>query len=175
MQTDHLFAIAGGLAAHAVYKRREPLPSTFLASLPLVFLAAASYALTQLHHSTIDTAVYAVQLLSLYLASLATSIAVYRLSPLHPLSRIPGPPLACLTQWYTTYYVARGTTRFKIKALHDHYGDLVRIGPNELSVRRADAILQITGAKSWIKGLSCTLFRVRSLLDEGPHSQAQTT
>ena len=47
-----------------------------------------------------------------------------------------------------------GQTRHDLQRLHVKYGDVVRIGPNEVSVSYAGAITQIHGAKSWIKGKS---------------------
>ena len=44
---------------------------------------------------------------------------------LSPVAKIPGPRLAALTYWYETYYdvIKPGQYVFKIKELHDHYGE----------------------------------------------------
>lgn len=67
-------------------------------------------------------------------------LIVYRLW-LHPLARFPGPRLAAATQWYEAYYelVYKGGARYagKVRQLHDIYGPVVRINPEELSVRDA--------------------------------------
>ena len=53
----------------------------------------------------------------------------------HPLSQFPGPKLAALTRWYTAWYdiVKPGTLLKHINSLHEIYGDVIRIGPNEVS------------------------------------------
>ncbi|KAI1266611.1 cytochrome P450 [Xylariaceae sp. FL1019] len=55
---------------------------------------------------------------------------------LSPLARVPGPKLAALTYWYECYYdiVKPAQYAFKIKALHERYGPVVRIGPNDVSI-----------------------------------------
>ncbi|GKZ75835.1 hypothetical protein AnigIFM56816_003291 [Aspergillus niger] len=63
------------------------------------------------------------------------SIAVYRLH-LSPLAIFPGPKLAALTGWYEFYfdYWKEGKYIFEIERLHQVYGPIVRINPEELSI-----------------------------------------
>ncbi|OTB00292.1 hypothetical protein M426DRAFT_267883 [Hypoxylon sp. CI-4A] len=58
---------------------------------------------------------------------------VYRLF-LHPLAGFPGPKLAAATLWYEFYYdgIKPGRYTFKIGELHEKYGPIVRISPEEL-------------------------------------------
>lgn len=60
----------------------------------------------------------------------------YRLY-LHPLSSFPGPRLAAFTRGYAFYFdvVRHGAFLRQKNVLHDMYGDVVRVGPNELSFR----------------------------------------
>ncbi|KAK7513236.1 cytochrome P450 [Phyllosticta citriasiana] len=62
---------------------------------------------------------------------------------LSPLKKYPGPFLARLTKFYTTYLQLKN-----IKRLHKEYGDIVRTGPRELSILNPSAIPLIYGAKS---------------------------
>ncbi|EKM54289.1 uncharacterized protein PHACADRAFT_196722 [Phanerochaete carnosa HHB-10118-sp] len=78
--------------------------------------------------------------------------ALYRLSPIHPLAKYPGPTFGKLSKIYVAYLVARGDLYRAIKDWHERYGDVVRIGPNELSFRRVDAVQPIYGAKTMPKG-----------------------
>jgi hypothetical protein len=61
------------------------------------------------------------------------TFVVHRLY-LHPLARFPGPKLAALTRYYTAWFdvVKTGTYLRHANTLHDIYGDVIRIGPNEV-------------------------------------------
>ncbi|KAI5862015.1 putative cytochrome P450 [Durotheca rogersii] len=64
-------------------------------------------------------------------------LAVYRLF-FSPIAKFPGPKLAALTTLYEAYYdlisKGGGQTAFRIKSLHEKYGPIVRVGPNELHI-----------------------------------------
>ncbi|KAH6881768.1 cytochrome P450 [Alternaria rosae] len=55
----------------------------------------------------------------------------------HPLSRFPGPRIAAATSWYEGYYeiVHKGQYSRQISKLHDVYGPIVRVTPDELHIR----------------------------------------
>lgn len=81
----------------------------------------------------------------------ASSLAIYRLY-LSPLSSIPGPKLAALTYWYEFYFDGYlvGQYLFKIKALHEKYGPIVRINPHHVHINDAsfyDTIYAAGGTK----------------------------
>ncbi|KAN0137403.1 Cytochrome P450 [Lactarius tabidus] len=60
---------------------------------------------------------------------------IYRLSPFHPLAKYPGPAIAKTTKLWAAYLSATGDMHRYYKSLHEYYGDVVRVGPNELSIR----------------------------------------
>lgn len=70
--------------------------------------------------------------------ALLLAVAVYRLF-LHPLSRIPGPPLAAVTNCWLAYHVRNGRMLQLGKTLHTKYGPAVRVGPNEVWFNTKDA------------------------------------
>lgn len=74
-----------------------------------------------------------------------TSIAIYRLF-FHPLKEYPGPFLAKLTKWYGFYLTTFGRNHIIFPELHEEYGDVVRVGPNELSFTRPEAVKFIHGS-----------------------------
>jgi hypothetical protein len=82
-----------------------------------------------------------------FFLTLLSSLAVYRLY-LHPLRRFPGPTSAALSKIKLAPLVAEGHTPDWIEQQHDKYGDFVRVGPNELSVRDLSAVQQILGASN---------------------------
>ncbi|KAK6084894.1 trichodiene oxygenase [Seiridium cupressi] len=60
--------------------------------------------------------------------------ALYNVSPLHPLSHIPGPKVAAATFLYEGWYdlIQGGRYTREIKRMHELYGPVVRINPEEL-------------------------------------------
>ncbi|KAF2137173.1 uncharacterized protein K452DRAFT_291838 [Aplosporella prunicola CBS 121167] len=54
----------------------------------------------------------------------------------HPLSKFPGPRLAAATYWYETYHDVwhKGDYTSQIGRLHEKYGPIIRINPDELHV-----------------------------------------
>ncbi|KAL5050939.1 hypothetical protein BDW71DRAFT_215080 [Aspergillus fruticulosus] len=72
----------------------------------------------------------------------------------HPLARFPGPPLAALTRFYRAYIDISLNHSFvhHLGELHGKYGDVIRIGPNELHFRSPAAYLEIfSPANRWDK------------------------
>jgi hypothetical protein len=58
-------------------------------------------------------------------------VIFYRLF-LHPLSRVPGPRLAAISNIWHAYYARNGRMLELGKNLHKKYGPVVRVGPNEV-------------------------------------------
>jgi hypothetical protein len=58
----------------------------------------------------------------------------------HPLSNFPGPKICAATRLYEFWWdaVERGRFWSRIPLLHDEYGPIVRIGPNELHIRDSE-------------------------------------
>ncbi|KAG9624400.1 putative P450 monooxygenase, partial [Aureobasidium melanogenum] len=65
---------------------------------------------------------------------------------LDPKSKIPGPKLFALTKWRLALEDFKGTRTREIHALHERYGPIVRIGPNEIHCNSLNALRTIYGA-----------------------------
>ncbi|KAF9889442.1 hypothetical protein FE257_007344 [Aspergillus nanangensis] len=66
----------------------------------------------------------------------------------HPLSRYPGPFWASVSRVWTVLHVYRGEAETEQRKLHERYGPVVRIAPNELAISDPHAIKTIYGINS---------------------------
>ncbi|KAF9875010.1 trichodiene oxygenase [Colletotrichum karsti] len=59
---------------------------------------------------------------------------IYNVSPFHPLSKFPGPKIAAASYLYEFWFdmIKGGRYTMKIKEMHEIYGPIVRISPDEL-------------------------------------------
>lgn len=84
--------------------------------------------------------------------ALTTSVLLYLLYRLNLFYRflqaIPGPKLYALTKWRLAHDDWTGIRTRRIHALHQHYGPIIRVGPNELSFCSLSALKTIYGAGS---------------------------
>ncbi|KAJ9227002.1 hypothetical protein DTO271D3_8144 [Paecilomyces variotii] len=62
---------------------------------------------------------------------------------LHPLSKVPGPWLATVSRTWYMLQIIRGDMEKTQRRLHEKYGPLIRIGPNEVACASPDAIKKI--------------------------------
>ena len=78
-------------------------------------------------------------------------LALYNIL-LNPLALFPGPwYAACSPLWYVVS-LFKGTLAFDVQRLHETYGDVVRISPNELSYRQFEAWKDIYGPRDELPG-----------------------
>jgi len=153
-----LISGTAGLLAHQFFKRVEPDSFSF-AGFTLAWTMAVAYAArTYLSATGLSIAGYVLASLFVLNTTLATSIVIYRLSPWHPLAKYPGPALAKVSKLYMWREARRGMTGYTQAALHKEYNsDIVRVGPNWISIRSVDAIPVVyggsksTGRTPWIK------------------------
>ncbi|KAK4443567.1 cytochrome P450 4A10 [Podospora aff. communis PSN243] len=73
----------------------------------------------------------------------------------HPLARIPGPMLAKCTSLWLHYHTYVGTECTAIRRLHEQFGPVVRVAPNEVDISDGDAIAPVYGAKSDLVKSAC--------------------
>lgn len=64
---------------------------------------------------------------------------------LHPLRHVPGPSLAKVTELWRTRRYMLGNWHQDILDLHNRYGPVVRISPNEVSIVDRDALVTVFG------------------------------
>jgi hypothetical protein len=132
-----------GLLSHVLYNRNEPRVKTFfsnLIGLSCLWAVFIEYLSSSYVYTTVQTTLF----LTIHLAVLSLSIASYRLF-FHPLRQFPGPWGAKLTKWVDFYHTAPGKRHEWIPALHTKFGDIVRIGPNELSFSNPGSVKFLHG------------------------------
>uniref|UniRef100_A0A0W0F2Y0 Cytochrome p450 n=1 Tax=Moniliophthora roreri TaxID=221103 RepID=A0A0W0F2Y0_MONRR len=137
-----LVVSATGVITYLVFKRTETIKTTHL----LILLCIVP-SLLSLNLSFSPTFVF-----TIYLFTILLCTAIYRLSPWHPLAVYPGPFLCKLTKFRGAYEAQTGKQHLWYKTLHERYGDVVRIGPNELSFISSDALAPVLGQNGLPKG-----------------------
>ncbi|OBZ79546.1 hypothetical protein A0H81_01401 [Grifola frondosa] len=146
---DALLAVGvSALATHIIFKRYEPnhIPTH------IFLLLVPPSVLSILFPSNFSVSFALLVSFATYLSSLILSIVAYRLSPLHPLAQYPGPLLHKVSKLWMARITRTGKRHLYLQALHQHYGDIVRIGPNEVSICNVSAILPLMGTTGLPKG-----------------------
>ncbi|ETS81741.1 hypothetical protein PFICI_06743 [Pestalotiopsis fici W106-1] len=151
--TAQLAAVAIGILLHLfVFRIGEwDLATTSLIvsffGLQLIPAAALSYLVSD-HVSFTESQIIISRLAFLALGGIFSSMLVYR-AFFHRLSKFPGPFLARLSNFYVTSLSAKDLHLYEeVQDLHRKYGDIVRLGPSELSITNKHALAAIHGAQS---------------------------
>ncbi|KAI0043483.1 cytochrome P450 [Auriscalpium vulgare] len=69
-----------------------------------------------------------------------------------PRSKYPGPAIGKVSKLWTSLIYSRGKAHLYYQRLHERYGDVIRVGPNELSFRDVAAIQSLMGSNGLPKG-----------------------
>jgi hypothetical protein len=129
--TTLTIAFAAGVLLHAtVFAKHFELDrhaSSILIS-AFVLFAATVIAIANLENLPWDLSVISACAMSVFfLGGLLGSMTVYRLL-LHPLRSFPGPKVARVSSlWVVKQNIPRLNLYVRLRSLHDHYGDFVRI------------------------------------------------
>lgn len=145
------FSVTCALLAHALYNRYEFDSVKVLPHLLLLVILPLIPGFFISHHSTSVLQSHIFSYLIFYF-TLFTSIILYRISPLHPLSSYPGPFLARISKLWGAWHASKGKDHLLFKQMHDKYGPYVRTGPNELSILDVEVIPEILGVNGMPRG-----------------------
>jgi hypothetical protein len=128
MLAIQLPAVAGLVAHWGIFIRGEWHLRTRLIVSVHLGLAIASFWILRYNASQFAEALWGLFLVaSCYLATLFTSMSIYRLF-LHPLSRFPGPKAAAISKLWHVYRSRNSTNFLVMDDMHKRYGTLVRTG-----------------------------------------------
>lgn len=86
----------------------------------------------------------------IFVLSYVVGLVIYRLK-FHPLAKYPGPWLAKVTELYPLYHSIIGDRHITFWRLHKKHGDIVRYGPNQISVNTSTGLKEIYGHKANVK------------------------
>jgi hypothetical protein len=133
-------SVAGGLVAHLALSRIHEVPThtfvgTYLSTNVLLF--AFLLRTSGSHSSSIKNTLLQN---TTFLSTLLVLTALRRLF-FHPLCIFPTPSrLAALTKLHEAYIMSHGQLGPRLQLQHRQFGDIIRMGPNEVSINNVSAI-----------------------------------
>lgn len=149
-----LIAILLGILNHIVLNRYEPTKKTFYRAATILLLEPLCICIFHyVFGRSLSLPTIAIAYISFYTA-LITSVVLYRLSPFHPLAHVPGPASMKISKFYSLYVWWKGDRHLRMERMHEKYGPVVRIAPNEISVIDLESLKQVLGPNGLPKGQS---------------------
>jgi hypothetical protein len=128
----------------------SPIPEVSTIKVLLTYFSVNTALLLYFLTSTSQIAYSLLRLTFLNFIFLSTAITLTLIRRLYfsPLSSFPGPRLAALSNFYKANAYRTGRGAKVLLKLHEKYNsDIVRVGPNELSIRNVDAVEKIYKGK----------------------------
>jgi peptidoglycan biosynthesis protein MviN/MurJ (putative lipid II flippase) len=110
---------------HLVFNRFEPRGLLSFTCLLVVVPIVLTPVLIP-HNHNVPLAV--AMTFSTYLSTLVAATLAYRLSPFHPLAKYPGPVMCKISKLWFAGVAMGGKQHIYYQQIHEHYGDIVRIG-----------------------------------------------
>lgn len=85
-----------------------------------------------------------IQIATSFLAGLYTTCILYRIGPLHPLNKFPGPFSARISSLWLCFQVSpQKQAHLTMLDIHQKYGKIVRVGSNDLSIVHPKAVEKV--------------------------------
>ncbi|VUC27395.1 unnamed protein product [Clonostachys rosea] len=156
--TPIFLAIVAAVAVHCVV---SPLPEVSLELYLVPYLVANLILCSYLWKEGL-TSVMIFDFTAINASFLVTSVilTITRRLFFSPLAKFPGPNIAAISGFWNANEGRLGRASKTRKALHDKYqSDIIRIGPNELSVNSVDAIDRLYG-KDYKRGTFAPVFNI---------------
>ncbi|KAG7090560.1 hypothetical protein E1B28_009668 [Marasmius oreades] len=137
-----------GVTSYFIFKRTETIA---LKNLFILLLVVPGLLLAFVQPTDTSFIQGVLSVLGYYITIIGCTL-LYRLSPWHPLAAYPGPLVCKITKLKGAAVGRSGKQHLYYQSLHSQYGDVVRIGPNELSFLPVEAIDPILGKNGIPKG-----------------------
>lgn len=167
--------ITAALALHAAVQIREPYAHHFAVAVALVIFGLCYFLQNAWRIGILEAAAVALGMLGVFTATITCSMAVYRVF-FHTLRHIPGPLSCKLSMWSWVLADWEGRRAQLIYEMHHKYGDIVRIGPREVSCANPAALPLFygsTGAAS--KAIRGPWYTAQSMLPDVHSLQNEPT
>ncbi|WQF89198.1 Putative cytochrome P450 [Colletotrichum destructivum] len=186
VQAHSAFFIAGINLHVFVFRKGEwNTFTTTLISGSTLGIALLAAVLTRFAPGSFDSNIGALGLASSLTAALVigiySSLLVYR-AAFHRLNSFKGPFAARLSNlWITSKAVKKLQLHLEVQELHKQYGDIVRIGPTELSINNPKAVPAIHSARSparkgpWYSVLINPMLALNVIRDKHEHTVRRKT
>lgn len=159
MDSPTVLTVVAAIAVHSIVSPISEFP-TELYIVPYIIanLLIVLYLLARsMTYPTIFTTLLSTNTTFLLTSALLTIVRRLFFSPL---TRYPGPKLAAISGLWNANEARLGRASRTHKALHEKYNsDVIRIGPNELSINNADALDKLYGGK-YIRGTFNQVFNI---------------
>ena len=111
---------------YLIYHKHEP--ESPLVHIILLFLAPGLLAYSLIIHQFTHPVLGLLTTYATYWTIILSLQIIYRLSPLHPLAKFPGPVAAKISKLWMVFLIARKDVHLTVRKLHAKYGKVVRIG-----------------------------------------------
>lgn len=143
METSYILAAIAAVTAQSYL---SPIPEVSTTKVLTTYLLSNLSLLAYLLFTHTNPITNFLTLNAIFLST-ATILTLIRRLYFSPLSRFPGPKYLALSNIFKAhiYFTGRGSST--ILALHKRYGNIVRIGPNELSIIDVDAVEKVFKGK----------------------------
>jgi hypothetical protein len=97
----------------------------------------------------------------IYVILLLCALNLLRMRYSRGLKKFSGPFLASFTDFWKLQYALAGLQKLIYVDVHEKYGDIVRIGPNELSFADPQAIRDIYGTRGCSQKVRKNFFKLK--------------
>ncbi|UZJ56314.1 hypothetical protein CBS101457_005634 [Exobasidium rhododendri] len=153
LEVKYVLPAVLALLFHAAVQFKEPKSRAFVGTWVSVSVLGVSWIYNKWNVSPLSAALTVFQINCVWVATIFSSMTIYRVF-FHRLRNIPGPMWMSLSKWTMVYPDLQGQRPYMFKKLHAKYGDVIRVGPREVSVNDPAALSTIYGGTG--VGNKCT-------------------
>lgn len=135
------------LLVHVGVQIKEPSSRPFVGTWILISALTMYWIHKEWKVELLSAAWTVLQMNCVWVMTIFYSMALYR-TCFHRLRKFPGPLWMSLSKWLMVYPDLKGQRPYMFQKLHEKYGDVIRVGPRELSVVDPAALSTIYGGNA---------------------------